>query len=149
MYYEKLINHPAMKLEPPGGHRHFAVAKIGKTTYLGWNNYKTRPQLQFRKENGTIINYHHAETHVLYKIPSHKRHKAIIYVTRMSKCGYLTYSRPCPHCIFTLLEQGVKIQNIWYTDYSSNWVQMTYKDLGDQNVKRTSRYIAENKSSTK
>lgn len=132
MYYEKLIKHPAMKLEPPGGHRHFALAKIGKTTYLGWNNYKTRPQICYVKEDGHTVRMYHAETHVLYKIPEHKRKKAVIYVTRISKRGCLAYSKPCKGCIFTLLEQGVKIQNIWYTDHSGNWVRMNSKDLGEK-----------------
>lgn len=149
MYYDRLVSHPAMATLPPGKQRHFAIAKIGKTTYLGWNNRKGRPQIQYRKQNGIIVNNYHAETHVLYKIPKYKRHKASFYVTRISKCGNMTYSKPCAHCIFTLLEHGVKLGNIWYTDYASNWIQMTHKDLGDQNVKRTSRYIVENTASIK
>ncbi len=132
MYYEKLVKHPAMKQSPPGGHRHFAIAKVGKTTYLGWNNYKTRPQINYTKNDGHTVRMYHAETHVLYKIPPHKRKKATIYVVRMSKRGCFTYSKPCKGCLFTLLEHGVKIQNIWYTDYSGDWVQMNHKDLGDR-----------------
>ena len=128
-----------MNYRAPGGHRHFAVAKIGKETYLGWNNYKTRPQIRSVKENGHIVRMYHAETHVLFKIPPHKRKKAVIYVTRMSKRGHFTYSKPCKSCIFTLLEQGVKIQNIWYTDYNGNWIRMTNQDLGDKNVKKRRR----------
>ncbi len=135
MYYDKLKKHPAMNQTPPGGHRHFALAKVGKETYIGWNNYKTRPQISYLKEDGYIVRMYHAETHVLYKIPKNKRKKAKIYVTRMSKRGCLTYSKPCNGCLFTLIEQGVKIQNIWYTDYSGNWVQMKPEDLGEINAK--------------
>ena len=78
---------------------------------------------------------YHAETHVLYKIPKSKRKKAKIYVARMSKRGCFTYSKPCSGCLFTLIEQGVKIQNIWYTDHYGDWVQMKPEDLGEIDAK--------------
>jgi hypothetical protein len=148
LYYErKIISHPSTKIIPPGKHRHIAIAKIGKNIYWGWNNSKTRPQIQNQKEDGFIVANYHAETHLLFRIPKNKIHKAIIYVTRISKNKELTYSKPCSHCLFTLLNRGVKITNIWYTDHFGIWCQMTHADAGENNVKQTRRYLAQNRAS--
>ena len=121
MYYKRIKNHPAMTIEPPGGQRHFAFAKVGKVLYIGWNNLKTRPQLFHWKENGSSVACYHAETHVLYKIPKHKRKKAKIHVMRVKAEGRLVFSKPCRHCLATLLTEGVSMKNIFYTDHNGEW----------------------------
>ena len=113
--------HPAMSIEPPGGHRHFAMAKVKKRHYLGWNNKKTRPQLQRKVYDGNTIAGHHAETHVLFKIPKNKRKKAKIYVCRIGRRGNLMMSKPCNHCTTTLLTSGILAKNIWFTDQDGEW----------------------------
>ena len=65
---------------------------------------------------------HHAETHAIYKVPKHKRKKAKIFVSRLKKGGGLTMSKPCKHCMQTLLNEGVLIKNIWYTDDDGRWL---------------------------
>ena len=90
--------------------------------FLGWNNYKTRPQLIRTATDGKAqIAGHHAETHVLYKIPPKKRKKAKIYVCRVTKNNLFAMSKPCSHCIATLLTEGIQKKNIWYTDSNGNW----------------------------
>lgn len=121
LYYERVKDHPIRKQDPPGGHRHFAMATIGKVKILGWNNKKTRPQLARIAEDGAALAGHHAEMHVLYKIPSKKRKKAKIYVMRVTKTGKITMSKPCSHCTKTLLTEGVLRKNIWYTNSLGEW----------------------------
>lgn len=121
LYYEKLKNHPVMEVEPPGGQRHFALAVVGKRQYLGWNNSKTRPQLRRKMYDGSIIAGHHAETHVLYKVPKALIKKAKFYVCRIGKKGNLMMSKPCKHCTQTLLTSGVLAKNIWFTDKQGEW----------------------------
>ena len=122
LYYEMIKDHPARNLKPPGGHRHFAVAVVGNKKYLGWNNYKTRPQLQRMLKDGTFSALYHAETHALYKVPKNKRSQAKIYVCRVTKGGKFTYSKPCPHCIKTLLTEGISAKQIWYTNHDGEWI---------------------------
>lgn len=98
------------------------MAKVGKQTFFGWNSYKTHPKLSRIKSNGFGIACYHAETHVLYKVPKHKRRKAKIFVSRLKKGGGLTMSKPCEHCLQTLLNEGVLIKNIWYTDHDGRWL---------------------------
>lgn len=64
---------------------------------------------------------YHAELHALYKVPKHKRSQITLYVTRIRKHGLCGYSKPCSHCIDTLLTEGVKQDRIWYTDNSGIW----------------------------
>ena len=56
---------------------------------------------------------HHAETHALYKVPPHKRHKVHMYVKCPLGVALQIANGPgysFPYC------QGVKIRNIWYTN---------------------------------
>lgn len=97
------------------------MAKIGKQTFLGWNNEKTRPQLLRAMPSGEILGHYHAETHVLYKIPKHKRSQAKIYVCRLLRSGRFGMSKPCSHCLQTLLTEGILLKNIWYTNEEGAW----------------------------
>lgn len=122
MYYHRIVDHPARNKKPPGGYRHFAFAQARKkSTFLGWNNKKTRPQLLRFSEDGIAIAVHHAETHVLFQIPKHLRKDAIIHVTRIRKDGTLGMSKPCAHCQAILQQEGVLFKNIWYTDSQGAW----------------------------
>ena len=109
-----------MILEPPGGHRHFAIAIVNKEKYIGWNNSKTNPDILRIKDNVILAGYH-AETHVLKKIPKNKRKKAKIYVMRIKKDGTLGLSKPCPHCEASLIAAGIKRKNIWYSTDEQVW----------------------------
>lgn len=118
------MNHPQRLKKPPGGHRHFAFAIIGKTIYIGWNNSKTRPQLLHIKKSGVAVACHHAEAHAIYKVPYSKRKDAKIYVMRIRKNGNLALSKPCSNCIRLLKEYKIKPRNIWYTDKHGKWTNL-------------------------
>ena len=77
------------------------------------------------KENGYPVACYHAETHALYKVPKEKRSKATIYVTRIRKNGKYGLSKPCEHCVRSLLTEGVKRSRIWYTDDEGTWHNLT------------------------
>ena len=119
-----MLDHPALLINPPGGHRHFAIAIVDKQKYTGWNNRKTNPDI-IRKKDGIILAGYHAETHVLKKIPKDKRGKAKIYIMRIRKDGTLGLSKPCQHCEATLLEAGIKRKNIWYSTNKQTWRCLT------------------------
>ncbi len=121
LYYETIKYHPARMVAPPGGHRHFAMAIVGKVKYLGWNNRKTRPQLKRQMPDGSVLAGHHAETHVLYKVPKHKRKYIKLFVMRVTKSGKITMSKPCSHCVESLLTEGISEKNIWYTNHQGEW----------------------------
>jgi hypothetical protein len=128
LYYDKIKDHPELKTPPPGGHRHFAMAVMRKSKYLGWNNKKTRPQLA-RIIDGFTIAWHHAETHVLFKmLPQHRKY-AKIYVCRVRKDGKFIMSKPCNNCIATLLAEGVSVANIWYTNNNGEWICLKTNQL--------------------
>lgn len=94
---------------------------VNNVKYLGWNNYKTRPQLKRQMKDGTYNALYHAETHALYKVPKEKRKFAKIYVCRVTRGGKLTYSKPCSHCVLTLLTEGILARQIWFTDHDGEW----------------------------
>ena len=140
MYYEKLALHPAMKESPPGGHRHFAIAIVKKQRFLGWNNNKSHPKINYLKEDGYVTHVHHAETHVIWKVPPDKRAQAQIFIVRMSPRGCFANSKPCSGCLFTLLSEGVKLKNIWYTNAEGIWTNMKNEYLGEDYANQSSRY---------
>ena len=112
-----------MDISPPGGQRHFAFAKVGKMLYVGWNSRKTNPRLARVRPNGATVACYHAETHVLLQIPESKRKKAKIYVMRVKRGGRLTFSKPCDHCLKTLISSGILVKNIYFTDSHGKWKQ--------------------------
>lgn len=149
MYYEDFASHPAMNEEAPGGFRHFALAFVRKQKFLGWNNTKTNPNINYVKQNGYVTHMHHAETHALYKVPKSKRHKVQIYVARMSPRGCFANSKPCPGCMFTLLSEGVKLRNIWYTNTEGIWTRMNEFDLGEYYANESCRHLGKKRQKLK
>ena len=104
------------------------MAKVGKSTYFGWNSEKTNPKLYRVNKYGFELACFHAETHVLYKIPKAKRRKAKIFVARLKNDGSFTMSKPCLHCILHLKNEGVLKKNIWYTNHSGEWICLKKND---------------------
>jgi hypothetical protein len=149
VYYEDFASHPAMQEQPPGGYRHFALASIKKEKFLGWNNPKTSPKINYFKQNGHITHMHHAETHAIYKVPKAKRSKVRIYIARMSPLGRFANSKPCPGCMFTLLSEGVKLKNIWYTNTEGIWTKMNKLDLGEYYANESCRHFGKKRKKSK
>ena len=90
----------------------------GQIISRGFNKYKSHPiQADFAKRSGYEQKiYLHAEIDTLIK---YKRiiefEGATLCVVRITKSGSLAMSKPCPTCMFAILESNY-ISNIIYTD---------------------------------
>jgi len=103
----------------PAGKLVIAVAILGKSRYLGVNEYRTHPDMYSLKASGIVVCYVHAEQRAIAKVPRQSRSKVSLYVFRVLKSGGLTMAKPCPLCQIYLQREGV--EDIHYTDWSGAW----------------------------
>ena len=83
---------------------------------------------------------------VVFYVPYEKHHKQkkhrkrySILVVRLNKNGFLTYSRPCDHCIHILKTIG--IDKIYYSDGAGNIIIEKVKYMGKQHVCAGSKFL--------
>jgi hypothetical protein len=83
----------------------------------------------------------HAEMHMLYKInknpklSNRQNKKYDILVIRISKNGSLGMSRPCYHCIKTLLaNNNINIVNVYYSDNDGNIICEKLVNMADSEL---------------
>jgi deoxycytidylate deaminase len=123
LYYNRLLNHPIRSEEPPGmtRQRHLAIAKVNKTTWVGWNKEKTHPEAYRTYCDGEWGATLHAEIDAVLKVPKRLRCNAQVYVSRLRNNGDFAFSKPCINCQKVLVSMGIKSKNIFYTDINGKW----------------------------
>lgn len=101
------------------------VAKIGSSLFVGWNSEKTSPSFRRSYPCGTIDCQRHAEMHVINQIPRGSCHKNIkIFIVRKTKDGSLSMAKPCHHCQQKLKNAGIDARNIYFTNWSGEWIKL-------------------------
>lgn len=125
MYYNSLRDHPNLTCKnPPGGQRHFAFGFYNKQKILGYNKDKTHPRFTWTSRRGVFVSSIHAEMDLLLKVPKANYKVLKVFVTRLNLINneiVAGNSKPCKYCYKFLLEAGVKLKNIYYTDSNANW----------------------------
>lgn len=66
----------------------------------------------------------HAEMDAVMKVPRSSRARAKVFVFRFLKNGKLSMAKPCKMCQGFLEEQGVKVQNVYFTDWNGEWQRL-------------------------
>lgn len=103
---------------------HYAIFfKKGKISYeqkliVGYNKSDSRDHLSsIHAEHNAMIKFVKLNK---YRNLLNHRDKVDIVVIRLSKTGLLGYSRPCKNCIVRLMNCGLSINNIYYTDINGS-----------------------------
>lgn len=110
--------------ECPGNQRHVAIARVGKNLFVGINKKKTHPLgIAIRRDVEVQIGIH-AELDALLQVPESRRERAQLFVARLTPNNHLTYSKPCDRCMEIIRQFGVRLKNVFYTDYSGRWVRL-------------------------
>ncbi len=106
---------------------------------MGYGNYKDEVK------TGTNNGHYHAETATLNKLPyrkSKKKKMIDLIVIRCSKTRRLSMSKPCMHCIHSLItitkSKGYQINNIYYS-VEDGIIVKKFKDFIMEKDKHTSR----------
>lgn len=79
------------------------------------------------------FNSTHAEMDVINKLDLHyykrNRIKLDLYVVRVSKSGNIAESKPCMHCIKTMIKSELNIKNVYYSNSNGEIVKTTLYEL--------------------
>lgn len=102
-----------------------AIVKLCNSVWFAHNSYRTHPQMKRSFANGNDSYCCHAELNALAKVPRQSRNKVQLYVFRVLRNGTLTMGKPCTICQKYLFYQGVKQNNIYYTDWNGDWQRMS------------------------
>ena len=94
-----------------------AWTKVGSSTVFGTNSERCSTKFERTHPDGTKGFHLHAEMDLIRKFKPGTVKE--ITVTRFSKRGRLTMSKPCEYCQRFLREHGVKKVN--YTDWDGKW----------------------------
>ena len=87
-----------------------AVVFNKSKTSVGWNSYKTHPNLR-HYEYPCL----HAEAHAMIKFGLDNCNGCDILVTRILRNGSLTMAKPCNECQQLMRTYGIR--NTYYTDW--------------------------------
>lgn len=99
-----------------------AIAKVGRTKWFGYNNAKSHPRARRKFRDGEMgCCPIHAEMDALMKVPRASRERAKLFVFRFLKDGTLSMAKPCEMCQSFLEAEGVKLSNIYFTDWNGEW----------------------------
>jgi len=104
----------------PAGKMVAAVAILGKTLWIGNNNYKSHPSMIKKFRNGSENSCCHAEVAAIAKVPRQSRHKVELYVVRFTRDGNVSMAKPCNLCQNFLKENKINLHNVYYSDWEWN-----------------------------
>ena len=114
------------KSDYPNAKMMASVAILGKSTYVGFNNFKTHPAGLKECRNSSVesCSCNHAEVSAIAKVPRQSRHKLILYVMRFLASGEVSMAKPCALCEKFLSDNEIDLRNVFYTDWDGNWKKL-------------------------
>lgn len=108
--------------------KHYAIFFNSPNTMIAFGFNNERP--------GSLISIH-AEVDALNKLkkkPAIKNKHYDLLVVRLTKTNILGESRPCQHCIQSLLQSGIKIRNVYYSTKNGTIACETLKTMIDSDL---------------
>lgn len=113
----------ALSQERPAKKYLVCVALVGKTRWIGANNSKSHPNFVRESEKGDLSSIH-AEIDAIVKVPRDARKKIKLFVFRFLKDGSVSMAKPCDECVKMLKREGVKMRNIWFSNWDGKMERM-------------------------
>lgn len=99
--------------------RHFAfLLDKSKILNIGWNSYKSHPEIQ-RRHYPKFTKGLHSETNCLLYSRRASYKGLMLAVLRINWNGELDYSHPCPSCLNMIRDVGIK--DVWFTTKTGGW----------------------------
>lgn len=106
--------------ERPG--KTVCLIQVGKRWVIGENAPKTSPKLRRTFPDGQSTYGTHAEDRALQLASRSGGKIRRVIVLRWTKRGTLSMARPCRHCEARLRLAGVKMRDLWYSDWNGEVV---------------------------
>lgn len=98
---------------------------IGRQAIHATNDGKSSPEFRMLYEDRSVAHHGHAETRAIQKAGKRSNLSgAKVYVHRVLASGKVSMARPCKHCQEFMRRKGVKMRNVWYTNWEGAYERM-------------------------
>lgn len=107
----------------PGRKMVCAYAFLNKTKYFAFNNKKTHPA-NFKVVARGVLCCSHAEVASVARVPRQSRERLRLFIFRFLKNGNLSMAKPCANCTSFLLNEGISLKNVFFTNWFGKWERL-------------------------